>query len=81
MNEKIRLLKDYLPEFLVKNKFIYSILSKAIHELREDECLKYFAPVKLGIELILDEKLEELDREAKIKEAAKSLSEIHSELK
>jgi len=65
MDEKIGLLKDYLPEFLVKNKIIYSILSKGIHELSEDECLKYFAPVKLGIELILDEKLEKLDREAK----------------
>jgi hypothetical protein len=81
MDEKIRLLKDYLPEFLVKNQILYSILSKGIHELSEDECLKYFGSIKLGIELILDEKLEKLDREAKIKEAEKSISEIHSELK
>jgi hypothetical protein len=81
MDEKIGLLKDYLPEFLVKNKIIYSILSKGIHELSEDKCLKFFDPVKLGIELILDEKLEKLDREAKIKKAEKSLSEIPSELK
>jgi hypothetical protein len=81
MHEKIDLLKEYLPEFLVKNKTIYPILSKGIHELSEDECLKYFDTVKVVIELILDEKLEKLDREAKIKEAEKSLSEIHSELK
>ncbi|MBD2130542.1 hypothetical protein NDI39_25805 [Microcoleus sp. ZQ-A2] len=81
MDEKIGLLKDYLPEFLVKNKIIYSILSKGIHELSEDKCLKFFDTVKLGIELILDEKLEKLDREAKIKKAEKSLSEIPSELK
>lgn len=81
MNEKIELLKDELPDFLVKTKFIYSILSKAIHELSEDECLKFFDSVKLGIELILDGKLEKLDREAKIKEAEKSLADIHSELK
>jgi hypothetical protein len=81
MDERIELLKDSLPDFLVENKVIYSILSKGIHELSENECLKYFDPVKIGIELILDEKLEKLDREAKIKEAKKSLSEIHSELK
>lgn len=81
MDEKIALLKDYLPDFLLKNRMIYSILSKGIHQLSEDECLKYFDTVKLGIELILDEKLEKLNREAKIKEAEKLLSEIHSELK
>jgi hypothetical protein len=81
MDDKIILLKDYLPEFLVNNKILYSILSKGIHELSEGECLKYFGSIKLGIELILDEKLEKLDREAKIKAVEKSISEIHSELK
>jgi hypothetical protein len=81
MDEKIGLLEDYLPCFLVKNKILYSILSKGIHELSEDECLKYFGSMKLGIELILDEKLEKLDREAKIKEAEKSISKIHNEHK
>lgn len=81
MDEKIALLKDYLPEFLLRSRKIYSILSKGIHQLSENECLKYFAAVKLGIELILDEKLEKLNRESKIKEAEKLLSDIHSELK
>jgi uncharacterized protein YajQ (UPF0234 family) len=81
MDEKIGLLEDYLPDFLVKKKILYSILSKGIHELSEDECLKYFNTVKLGIEIILDEKLEKLDREAKIKAVEKSISEINSELK
>jgi hypothetical protein len=81
MDEKIELLKGYLPTFLVKNRTIYSILSKGVHQLSEEECLKYFNSLRLGIELILDERLERLNREAKIKEAEKSLSEIHSELK
>ena len=81
MDEKIVLLKDYLPDFLVKNSFIYSILSKGIHQLSEAECLKHFDAVRLGIELILDEKLERLNREAKIREAEKSISEIYSKLK
>ena len=81
MDDKIGLLEDYLPDFLVTKKILYSILSKGIHELSEDECLKYFNTVKLGIEIILDEKLEKSDREAKIKAVEKSISEIHSELK
>jgi hypothetical protein len=81
VGEKIGLLKEYLPEFLIENKIIHSILSKGIHELSEAQCLEYFDSVKVGIELILDEKLEKLDREAKIKEAKKSLSLIHSDHK
>jgi hypothetical protein len=81
MDEKIGLLKEFLPDFLFKNRILYSILSKGIHELSEEECLKYFDAVKIGIELILDEKLEKLNREAKTKEVEKLISEIHNELK
>jgi hypothetical protein len=72
MDVKIDLLKNDLPEFLVKNKSIYSILSKGIHELSEEECLEYFTPVKIGIEQILDEKIEQHEKakKAKIAEAA-----------
>ncbi len=80
MDEKIELLKNKLPEFLVENRKLYGILSKGIHELTEDECLEYFATVKLGIELILDEKLEIKKRQDKIDLAKKSLGKIHSDL-
>lgn len=79
--EKIDLLKNNLPKSLVKNTMIYSILSKGIHELSEEDCLNYFNTLKEGIEIILDEKLEELKKEAKIKGTEKSLSEIKSKLK
>lgn len=72
MDEKIEMLKDYLPEFLVENKVLYSILSKGIHELTEDECLQHFETVKIGIEQILDEKIirkEKADKVAKAREA------------
>jgi len=81
MEEKIALLKDCLPEFLVQNKSLYSILSKGIHELKEDECLAAFPITKLGIELILDEKLEELARQEKIKQASKDISDLTQKLK
>ncbi|HEX2960934.1 MAG TPA: hypothetical protein VHO43_04035 [Ignavibacteriales bacterium] len=74
--EKIKYLKDELPQFLVKNHSIYSILSKGIHELSEEECLKYFIPIKNGIELILDENLEKQEKVRKIKETENKIAEI-----
>ena len=65
MNEKILLLKDQLPSFLVENREMYSILSKGIHDLSETECLKYFPVIRTGIELILDEELERKARREK----------------
>lgn len=81
MDEKIELLKDYLPQFLVENKNIYKILSAGIHELSEDECLAYFDVMRVSIELILDERLETLKKEAKAKKARKALSNIASSIK
>lgn len=81
MDEKINLLKHELPEFLVENRKLYSILSKGIHELSEDECLEYFPTIKLGIELILDEKLEKKKRADKIELAKESINKIHQEIK
>ena len=81
MDRKISLLKHFLPDFLVKNQSVYSILSKGIHELKEDECLGAFPTIKLGIELILDEKLEQLRREEKIKLASKEIGELEHNLK
>ena len=81
MNEKIQLLKDYLPEFLVTNQAIYSILSKGIHELSEDECLQYFDPIRVGIELILEEKLEKIDKMRRLAEATKKIDELKKNLR
>ena len=76
IDEKIGILRDSLPKFLVENKSLYSILSKGIHELSESECLKAFPLTKLGIELILDEKLEKMERDRKIKEASKGIGDL-----
>lgn len=78
--EKIELLKEHLPTFLIKNKSLYSILSTGIHNLSEDECLSYFDIVKLGIELILDEKVDQLDKLKKIQDAEKSISTIKGKI-
>lgn len=74
MDEKILMLKDYLPSFLVENRKLYGILSKGIHELDEDTCLELFPNVKLAIELILDEKIHQLEKENKIQSTKKFIS-------
>ena len=51
--EKIKMLESHLSDILVKNTTIYGILSKAIHELSEEECRKYFPVVKERIYQIL----------------------------
>jgi len=65
MDEKIELLERHLPNFLVRNKKIYKILSMGIHELEEKECLQAFEMLKHSIFFIIDEdkhKKEELER-------------------
>lgn len=57
MDDKMLALKGHLPDFLVENRGMYSILSRGIHDLSEQDCLAFFAPVRAGIELILDEGL------------------------
>ena len=78
MAEKIALLKKFLPEFLVENKDLYGILSIGIHSLTEEDCLAYFETVKLGIELILEEKAEKLEKKQRLELAKKQISNLKS---
>ena len=79
--ERIKMLKGYLPVFLVQNCGIYSILSKGIHELDEEECLAYFPILRESIELILDEKVETLNKAMKIEKVSKTLNAINQRVK
>jgi hypothetical protein len=80
MNEKIEILSSELPDFLVENKSMYSILSKGIHELDENDCLKAFPIIKVGIEIILDEKIDKLNKAKKLAEAKKAISALGSSI-
>lgn len=81
MNERIELLRDYLPIILVEHKEYYSVVSKGIHELSEDECLKHFNILKMGIEVILDEKIEARKREEKRNTFKVGINETHKKIK
>jgi organic radical activating enzyme len=80
MDEKILMLKQNLPTFLVENRAIYGILSKGVHELTEQECLDLFDPVRLGIEMILDQKMEMEEKQKKAEAAQKAISELKTKL-
>lgn len=80
-NERIELLKDYLPEILVEHKEYYSVVSKGIHELSEDECLEHFNILKMGIEVILDEKIETRKKEEKRNAFKVGINESHKKVK
>lgn len=64
-DEKIELLKKSLTIILVRNKNVYGIVSKGIHELEEDECRSMFPYIRTGIELILDDLLAEKNGQKK----------------
>jgi hypothetical protein len=78
MADRITMLRGHVPDFLADHPKLYSILSKGIHELSEEECLKHFPVVKVGIELILDDKLEEIRRQKKLEEASRAINDAGS---
>ena len=80
MDEKLYTLRDYLPHFIVENRAVYGILSKGVHELSEDECLAYFDCMRSSIELILDERIEQMQKKKKEERVKKSINEISSKV-
>jgi hypothetical protein len=80
MDEKILLLRTHLPAFLVENRALYGILSKGVHSLTEEECLRHFETVRIGIEMILDEKIEEQERRSKLDRAKSALADLRGRM-
>lgn len=73
---KINFIKDELPEFLIKNNKIYSVLSKGIHQLSEEECRDYFPILKTSIEIILDEQIEKIEMDKKNIVISRQISDL-----
>ena len=80
MKERIKILKDFLPTFLVDNSILYGILSKGIHELDEVECLNYFDLMKECIFMILDQKMEEERKKEKSKKLNEALQKAANKI-
>ena len=81
VQDRMKLLRAYLPEMINSNPIFYSIVSKGIHELSEEDCLKYFPVLKEAIFMILrqwNQKRQELEAAKRLTAA---LSNISTELK
>lgn len=81
MDEKVSILKEFLPEQLFEMKEVYTVLSKGIHELSEEECLAYFPALRLSIELILEQKIEREAKKKRDNQTKKELMSIAQSLK
>jgi hypothetical protein len=76
MDEKVALLKDHLPSYLVEIRRIYSIFSQGIHELENEECLQFFDVGKRSIVLILEDDLKKQEELAARKELASAVAKF-----
>lgn len=78
---KIDFFRDDLPDFMVKNKFMYKIMSLGIHQLTEEDCLEHYFRLLKGIKLILQQKLNKIE-EKKLEVSVESdLHKSHSKIK
>lgn len=80
MREKVIMLKDHLPEFIVQHPEMYAILSVGVHELTEEECLKYFEALKSAILVIAEDRLHKIQQEKRLKAASQAISDIAGNL-
>lgn len=79
--QKIKMLSEFLPSYLIDNSIVYSILSKGVHELTEEECHEYFDVIHTSIEIICEEKLREFERAKKALAGKKSLQKVLKKIK
>lgn len=81
MKEKVSILKAYLPLFIIDHPQLYGILSLGVHELTEEECLKNFEALKSAILVIAEERMHEIQREARYKEASQAIVAMSQQIK
>lgn len=80
MVEKIALLRNHLPAFMVENRSIYGILSKGVHTLSDDICKEAFPLMRDSIMMILDEDARAEEDRRRREELGKSLGSLSSYL-
>ena len=81
MKEKISMLNGFLPEFITQHLNLYGILSLGVHELTEEECMRNFEVLKSSILVVAEEKMHEIQRAKRYREASLALSSLTSEIK
>ena len=81
VSDRIKLLKDYLPEMINTNPAIYGIVSKGIHELSEEDCVKFFPVMRDCILVILRQWEAKRKERESIRQLEASISAIATEIK
>ncbi|HAT4158086.1 hypothetical protein OEG88_13465 [Clostridium perfringens] len=79
--KKLKILKRYFPEYLTANTQIYSVLSKGVHKLSEEEANKYFEVVRSCVYIILNDFLNEQEDKKLKMDISKKINDINSEIK
>lgn len=80
MDQRVKMLKNYLPAILAEIPEFYGIVSKGIHELSEEECIKYFPVMQEAILMILSEWEQKRKALKSEKELKVSISQIASQV-
>lgn len=81
VDERIKMLKGYLPKALVGNQNFYGIVSKGIHELSENECIVYFPILRDFLFLIMRQWEQHRQEKETEKQLADALSQIAQKIK
>ena len=78
IDQRIKLLKTRLPEFLCEHPHLYKILSLGVHQLTEEQCAQELPTLRQAIELILRDRVtairKQKDREAISRMIAQSVN-------
>ncbi len=74
--QRMKLLGDRLPEFLVENPMLYKVLSHGIHSLSEDECAALYPNLRAAIQLLFEDRLEKYRKAKHREKLAKELNEV-----
>lgn len=75
IDERIRLLRGYLPEFMTDHPQLYSILSLGVHELTEKECAKELPMLREAIELIMEDRVTEARKKKQREQVSKLIAQ------
>jgi len=76
MDEKIEAIKDALPERVVTNRKVFSVLSQGVHELTDDQCKALFPLVKAVIFQMLEQEEHQRRKVAAEKETEAALQAV-----
>lgn len=81
MEDRIAALKDELPEKVVENSAVFSVLSVGLHELTEEQCAKHFPVMKAVLFQMLEQEEHKRKAAATARETDAALQKILSDPK